>query len=45
MPSEFIHDIPEDISESLQSATAFTPMGEDELKEAWAALYSIGEKK
>ncbi|HCE44707.1 MAG TPA: ATP-dependent DNA helicase Rep [Lentisphaeria bacterium] len=44
-PSEFIHDIPEDISESLQSAAAFKPLDEEELKDAWAALYSIGEKK
>ncbi len=44
-PSEFIYDIPDDVSEHVQSATAFKPMDDDELKDAWAALYAIGEKK
>ncbi len=44
-PSEFIYDIPDDITEHVQSTTAFKPLGEDELKDAWAALYAISDKK
>ncbi len=44
-PSEFIYDIPEEITEHLQAASAFKPLDEEQLKDAWAALYKIGGKE
>ena len=41
-PSSFLFELPEEILERLDSSTAFKPMAEDELKDAWAALYAIG---
>ena len=43
-PSSFLFELPDEISERLDSSTAFKPMGKDELKEAWAALYAIGDQ-
>lgn len=43
-PSEFIYDIPEEIADHVQAATAFKPLDAEELKEAWASLYKIADK-
>jgi superfamily I DNA/RNA helicase len=43
-PSSFLFELPDEISERLDSSTAFKPMGKDELKDAWAALYAIGNQ-
>jgi superfamily I DNA/RNA helicase len=43
-PSSFLFELPDEISERVDSSTALKPMGKYELKEAWAALYAIGEQ-